>query len=229
METAERDSHRLDAFVDAAFAFAVTLLIVAGGEAPTSVEGLYAGLARVPAFAMGFGLITMFWLGHRSFGHLVPRRDNMVVVISLAIVFMSLVYVMPLQMLANTAAHYLSGGRLPGGEMIASLDDLRATFTIYGLGFAILSGLHVWLFRYGTLRAVALGVSTADRPRLAEWTQTWCVIATSGLLSAVLAQVVPQGLRYGLPGFAYWLIPVGIAVLDTRRRHQARSAPPDDT
>lgn len=208
---------RLDAFVDAAFAFAVSLLIIAGGQAPTSMEALMQALGRIPAFAMGFGLIVMFWLGHRSFGRLVPRRDGLSVVLSLAIVFLALIWVFPLQMLTETAAHFLSGGLLPGGGVIHTLTDLKTIYTIYGLGFAVLAGLYVWLFRHARRHADALGVEIRDRDDVAGWIGTWSVIAASGLVSAALAQLFPLQLFPGLPGFAYWLIPLGIFLLGRRR------------
>ncbi len=228
MDTAERDGHRLDAFVDAAFAFAVSLLIVAGGEAPSSISDLYANLARMPAFAMGFALITMFWLGHRAFGRLVPRRDNLVVVVSLAIVFMVLVYVPPLQMLASTASHFLSGGRLPGGDLVRSASDMQAIFIVYGLGFSALSGLFWLLFRHGARNAEALGADEVGRAKLEEWKQSWIICAGTGVISALLAQLFPGLLFLGLPGFAYWLIPISLGLLAWRQRRMPVVAP-DDT
>ena len=49
--------------------------------------------------------------------HLHPDTD-------LAIVFAVLVFVFPLRLLIETAAHFLSGGRLPGAGLIASFDQL---------------------------------------------------------------------------------------------------------
>ena len=54
------ESHRLDAFVDAAFAFAVSLLIIAGGEPLRSFDDLLHALMRIPAFLAGFALIVLF-------------------------------------------------------------------------------------------------------------------------------------------------------------------------
>ena len=42
------EANRLDAFVDAAFAFAVSLLIIAGGEPLRSFEDLLHALMRIP-------------------------------------------------------------------------------------------------------------------------------------------------------------------------------------
>ena len=134
---------RLDAFVDAAFAFAVTFLIIGGTEAMIDVADLERALLRAPAFAGGFALVALFWLGHRRFGQLAPKRDALAVFLSLAIVFVVLVLVFPMRLLTETAAHWLSGRRLPGGELIATLDDLRTVYILYGLGFAGLSSLYV--------------------------------------------------------------------------------------
>lgn len=219
------ETKRLDAFVDAAFAFAVSLLIIAGGEPPRSFEELATALGRIPAFAMGFALIVMFWLGHRQFGRLAPRRDGMSVLLSLAIVFMALIYVFPLRMLTDAAAHFLSGGVLPGGVTIDSYADLAGVYTVYGVGFAILGALYGLLYRHAARNPVRLGVAEEDLDDVRSWGAVWAIIALSGVVSAVVAQAFPLRLFPGLPGFCYWLIPVGIFVLGRLRRRRKTPAP----
>lgn len=215
------ETKRLDAFVDAAFAFAVSLLIIAGGEPPRNFDALMQALGRIPSFAMGFALIVMFWLGHRTYGRLVPHRDGLSVVLSLAIVFMALIYVFPLRMLTDAAAHFLSGGALPGGGQINTFADLAGVYTVYGLGFALLGALYFLLFRQALSRSEAMGVDPADREQAVSWACVWLVITVSGLFSAALAQVFPLRLFPGLPGFAYWTIPLGIFALGAWRRRRA--------
>ncbi|WP_296815924.1 TMEM175 family protein [Brevundimonas sp.] len=215
------ETKRLDAFVDAAFAFAVSLLIIAGGEPPRSFEELMTALGRIPAFAMGFALIVMFWLGHRQFGRLAPRRDGVSVVLSLAIVFMALIYVFPLRMLTDAAAHFLSGGILPGGVTIDSYADLAGVYTVYGVGFAVLGVLYCLLYRHAARRSDQLGVAAEDLDDVRSWAGVWAIIALSGVVSALVAQVFPLHLFPGLPGFCYWLIPVGIFVLNRRKARPA--------
>jgi len=55
---------RLDAFVDAAFAFAVTLIVIGGAGVPRSYAELEAALTGGPAYAIGFALVAMFWHAH---------------------------------------------------------------------------------------------------------------------------------------------------------------------
>lgn len=50
---------RLDAFVDATFAFVVTLLVISVGDLPASLDALRTALWRVPAFAGSLVLIAM--------------------------------------------------------------------------------------------------------------------------------------------------------------------------
>ena len=125
--------------MDAAFAFAVSLLIIAGGEPLRSFEDLLHALMRIPAFLAGFALIILFWLAHRAWSALGPKRDRMATLLSLAVVFSVLVFVFPLRLLTETAVHFMSGGRLPGGELINSFGELGWIYVIYGLGFSALS------------------------------------------------------------------------------------------
>ena len=216
----EIETARLDAFVDASFAFAVTLLIIAGAEPLNDFGDLTRAMKRVPAFAAGFALVVMFWLAHRAFGRLAPVRDSWSATLSLIIVFTILIYVFPLRLLTEAGAGYLSGGRLPGRELINSLAQLKYIYTIYGVGFAFLSWLYYLLYGHALKRAATCGLAPEDRDEAEETRQIWGIIAGVGVLSAGLAWVVPLAKMPWLPGFAYWLIPFGLyfANLIERRR-----------
>lgn len=56
-----------DDFVDAAFAFAATLLLVSGSEPIASVAGLKASLLQVPASAAALASVALFWSAHRGY------------------------------------------------------------------------------------------------------------------------------------------------------------------
>lgn len=213
------ESQRLDAFVDAAFAFAVSLLIIAGGQPLRSFDDLLAALARIPAFAGGFALILLFWLAHRTWSSLSPRRDGWATALSLAVVFAVLVFVFPLRLLIETATHFISGGLLPGRGLISSFEELRWTYVIYGIGFAVLSGLYVLLFEQARR---AIDPSDMARSRDAgQWSRTWMLSAATGLASGAVACTPLLAVAPWLPGVTYQLIPLGIglfALWDRRRR-----------
>lgn len=202
---------RLDAFVDAAFAFSVTLLIIAAAEPTASLDALWRALGKIPASLGAFALIVMFWMAYREYGRLVPRRDTLSTLNALAIVFTVLVYVFPLRMLFESCFVWLSRGRLGGSEIITSLADLRDLFRIYGIGFAILAGLFAALYAWAWRHADRLGVTPERRIEVRTSCEIWVIVAGAGLVSAALT-LGPFARIPWLPGFAYWLIPAAIGL-----------------
>ena len=216
------EAQRLDAFVDSAFAFAVSLLIIAGAEPLRSFADLLTALARIPAFAGGFALIILFWLAHRIWSSLSPTRDGWATALSLAVVFSVLVFVFPLRLLIETATHFLSGGVLPGRGLISSFAELRWTYVIYGVGFAILSGLYVLLFRQA--RRALDPLDTARIRDAASWSRTWMLAGATGLASSLAACTPLLASAPWLPGVTYQLIPVGIGLFALWDRYRGRIA-----
>jgi len=223
MQTNDPDSRkRLDQFVDAAFGFAVTLLVIAGAQ-PQNLDELRAALLNIPSSAAAFILIVLFWQAHKAFGRMTPVRDGLTTVLSLAVVFTALVYVFPLKLLMQAMFYWFTRGALPGRELIDSFESLAALYQIYGLGFAILSGLYAVLF--------ARSFKLAPTPDLARdarsWRDAWTVCAASGLLSAALA-LLPLDRMPWLPPLTYSFIPVAIAIRERLvarvRRPKAKAA-----
>ena len=128
---------RLETFCDAAFAFAVTLLVISGGGIPTSYEALVEALLDVPAFLCSFAAIGSIWIAHRRWSRLYGLEDGWTTLISLAMVFVMLIYVYPLRMVASAFMAFVSGGRLPTGFTLTRAGDLTGLFVIYGMGFAV--------------------------------------------------------------------------------------------
>jgi uncharacterized membrane protein len=217
------EAQRQDAFVDAAFAFAVSLLIIAGAEPLRSFGDLATALARIPAFACGFALIALFWLAHRAWSALTPVRDGWTTFLSLALVFAVLVFVFPLRLLVETATHYLSGGALPGGKLMSSLQDLRWTYVIYGAAFTVLAGLFVLLFAHAW-RALGQG-DASQRAQALSWARTWLLAAGMGLASAVIALTPLLMVAPWAPGVAYNLIPLGTLAMGLMARRRRAPSP----
>lgn len=222
------ESKRLDAFVDAAFAFAVTLLLVAGAETTATLAGLKAALLQIPASAAAFVLIALFWAAHRDYGRLAPKRDGLSTLLSLAIVFSVLVYVFPLRMLVSSGFHWISGGRLPGSTLINTVRDLSDLFFLYGLGFAFLGLLFVGLFAHVARKGETLGAGPGERAQASEHAVIWLISSLAGIVSALLAIFGPMRQAPWLPGVAYWLIPLAIWIrlaLVKRARAKKAAAP----
>jgi uncharacterized membrane protein len=208
---------RLDNFVDAAFAFAVTLLVISAAAPPQSLDDLETALFNIPASAGAFVLIVLFWMSHRVFSRLAEVRDGVTTLISLAIVFTVLVYVYPLRLLMQSLFYWLSGGRLPGRELIDSFSDLASLYAVYGWGFALLSGLYALLF------ARTLKTATPDQAdEVRSWRDSWAICAAAGLISALLT-LLPVSAAPWLPPTIYSLIPLAVWARERMRAKPAKA------
>jgi len=208
-------TNRLDNFTDAAFAFAVTLLVIGGSDPPSDYAMLSAAVAEVPAFAIGFAIITMFWFGHVRWRGYRGQGDALSVFLTVLLVFLVLIYVQPLRAMARSFSSFLGGSGTP---FVGDTGDL---FFIYGLGFVAMAATMTALFREA-LRNPEL--SRLDRYALHGEIVIWLILVTTGVISLVLASFDATGdfapLIYATLGFS---IP-----LFTWRYFYARPMPSED-
>ncbi len=213
------DATRLDAFCDAAFAFAVTILVISTGGVPRSYADLMRALRDVPAFAASFAAVAAFWGAHRQWGQRYGLDDRLSTLLSLGVVFVTLVYVYPLKMVFSALAAWASRGALPANFTVESVGELRGLFVVYGVGFAAQSGLLALLYRHA-LRAPGLALDAAERLHTRRHGASYLVMGATGLVSAVWAAVMPG--RLGVfAGFLYATLPVTMPLLARRGRAPA--------
>jgi uncharacterized membrane protein len=211
---------RLDAFCDAAFAFAVTILVISTGGVPHSYADLMRALRDVPAFAASFAAVAGFWGAHRLWGQRYGLEDRAATLLSLAMVFVTLVYVYPLKMVFSALASWASRGALPANFTVESASELRGLFVVYGVGFAAQSGLLGLLYRHA-LTVPQLRLDALEVLRTRQRIESYLVMGATGLVSAVWAMAVPG--RAGLfAGFLYATLPLTMPPLAARRARQAR-------
>src|SRR6201985_126189 len=55
---------RLETFIDAAFAFAISMLVIVAQQIPDDIETLLAAFKNVPGFVAGTIVLGIFWRGH---------------------------------------------------------------------------------------------------------------------------------------------------------------------
>src|SRR5438552_9719905 len=54
---------RLETFIDAAFAFAITMLVIAAQQIPDDIETLLTAFKNVPVFVASIIVLGIFWRG----------------------------------------------------------------------------------------------------------------------------------------------------------------------
>ncbi|MFP7723087.1 TMEM175 family protein [Lysobacter sp. A3-1-A15] len=216
---------RVETFVDAAFAFAVTLLVVSFGSVPDSFEALYEALRRLPAFVAGFAILALFWHAHHRLFRRVGLEDFTIVVLSLALVAATLFYVYPLRMVMSAAMGFFTGGWAVSEFRIDNMSQFSTIFVIYGVGFAVLAGLIVALNVHALRRSSQLRLDAAERQLLESEVVVHLVYIACAVLSMAIALLLPArpGWWMALPGMAYGLLGVALPIYAgvAQRRLQA--------
>lgn len=198
---------RLETFCDAAFAFALTLLVIGGGGIPESYHELVVALKGIPAFAGSFSLIAGFWWSHRTWSRRYGLEDSQTTLISLAFVFVMLVYVYPLRMIFSALASWASAGWLPTQFVMSDPRDMLGIFAVYGIGFAMQTGMLALLYIHVLKTGAQLGLDEVERLRTRQSIAEHLVLGATGVASAAWALLLP--LRVGVfAGFLYMALPL---------------------
>lgn len=223
-----REVTRIEAFVDAAFAFAVTLLVISFNAMPDSAQALVEALKGVPAFAASFSLLAMLWWQHADWSRRYGLDDGRSVLLSLLLVFLVLVYVYPLRIIFTAFFGWITHGWLPMGIAIRDARDLQLLFLAYAVAWTTLGFVVVALYRHAWRMRGALGLDRDERIALrGAIAAQWMIPATGALallLIAACALAGQPGLS-GFSGFAYSLMAfTGVAVHVARRRAEREEA-----
>ena len=195
-------SHRLETFVDAAFAFALTLLVISFDEVPASYDELLQAMRGVPAFLASFAIIVMLWIAHHKWSRTFGLEDALSQLISLLLVFVVMVYVYPLRAMMSVAMSSITGGWAPSGFQIDSLEQARGLFTIYGVGFAASTACLTLLYINALRHGGELGLTPYERAITRSEALVWTLVGSMGVISIVLAHTLPGNLL-GLAGWVY--------------------------
>ena len=219
---------RVETFVDAAFAFSLTLLVIFFNELPDTVAELRDALRRVPTFAVCFVLLAMFWAAHNRWSRRFGLDDTRSTVLSLSLVLVVLVFVYPLRMVTSSALSLLTRGWVPnelGGLGDDWLLDLQTVFMVYALGFGLMAWITWQLNAHALQRGEALGLDALERYDTASEIGIHRIMTAAAFasvaLSAALLAWPPSRAWYPLVGgpmWAYAVMGVAIGVYAARRR-----------
>lgn len=223
----QRQSGRLDNFVDGAFAFAITLLVISGASLPHTVDALIDALRGVPAFAACFAQLAWLWHGHVRWRETLGGTDMPSLLLSLLLVFFALIFVFPLYLVYSSFFYGFTGGMLSPGfvPMPGDLHAQRLTllFACYGLTYACMAGTLAILYAHGVRTATWL--SGKEDVDMRMQVVMWAYVALIGLVSMLLALLVPGQWGISLAGFSYVLLAFTGVVVSLGYRHYRQHPP----
>ncbi len=209
---------RTESFVDAAFAFAITLLIIKLERIPASSAELVATLKNIPAYAVSFVFMAVHWNAHHRWSRRYGLDDRQTTVLSLLLVFLVLIYVFPLRILFSTFFGWVSRGYLPSEFRIDSMFDLQVTFAVYAIAAMTMSLCISLLYQHAIARREALQLSAHELWLSRVYLHIWrgqMLVAAASLTTALCLREGMAPIWGALPGFVYFLSAV-IAPLAVR-------------
>jgi hypothetical protein len=178
---------RLETFIDAAFAFAITMLVIAAQQIPDDIETLLAAFKNVPAFVASIVVLGIFWRGHWLWSRRYGLEDGVSIFISWTMIATMLIYIYPLKAIFSSMWFYLSGGRVGHVLGAHSESQVRVLFALFALGFTatalemVLLNLRAWQLRE------PLRLNARERAMTFSEVTGWGIPVGVGIVSLILA------------------------------------------
>src|SRR6184192_1267829 len=144
---------RLETFIDAAFAFAISMLVIAANQVPDNIEELLGAFRHVPAFVASVVVLGIFWRGHWLWSRRYGLEDGVSIFISWAMIVTILIYMYPLKAIFSSMWFLLSSGRVGHTLGAHSESQVRSLFALFAIGFTaialevVLLNLRAWQLR----------------------------------------------------------------------------------
>lgn len=206
------ETTRLDTFIDAAFAFATTMLVISIGNIPQSFSDLLLAFKGIPSFLAGFSSIVFIWLGHRKWSRRYGIENNITMLISFGLVFVLMIYIYPLRLVFSAMFSWISGNYFPSEFIIHNANELSSLFVFYGFGFAAIALLLGCLFLYAYKTKNLIRLNEIEKLLTKYEVVSWFIMASTALFSAVFAIIVPLNLAV-FAGFFYCTLPISMPIV----------------
>jgi uncharacterized membrane protein len=210
---------RIEAFSDAVFAFAVTLLIVSL-EVPKNFDELMTTMRGFFAFGVSFALLMMIWYEQNIFFRRYGLDDLKTVFLNCTLIFLVLFYVYPLKFLFTLLLSpqiYTEGQ--PG--MVINSTDTPKLMAIYGIGYISIYLLFSFMYAHALKKASELQLTVTEIFETKTKLYKNIILVAIGVLSVIVSMTISPG-KAGLGGMVYILIGPALSFFYTYRAKQKR-------
>lgn len=183
-----REVSRLEAFSDAVFAFALTLLVVSL-EVPSSYGALIETMRGFLPFACTFAIVTWIWYEHTAFFRRFAMAGPYTVFLNGVLLFLVLLYVYPLKFMATVV--FAMMGAVSARALAIELSQVPALLAVYSGGFVVLFVAFALLYYQAWRRRDALGLDALGAFEARAGIVNHLLSAGVGVLSVLVALTFP--------------------------------------
>src|SRR5205807_347629 len=183
---------RLETFIDAAFAFAISMLVIAAQQIPDNIQALLAAFKNVPTFVCSIAVLGIFWRGHWLWSRRYGLEDGVSILISWALIVTILIFIYPLKAIFGAMWFLISNGQVGHQFSLHTTEsEVRTIFAIYALGLIAISA-EIWLLylRAWHLRE-PLRLNAREQLITRGELTGWTIPVGTGIVSLVLSFVLP--------------------------------------
>ncbi len=198
---------RIETFSDAAFAFALTLIIVTL-DPPKTFDGLVEtmNLKNLLSFAICFLILLNIWNGQNLFFRRYGLSDNYIIALNATLLFVVLVYTYPLKFLFE-----LVFAPQKEQNLMIRNEQIRPLMLVYSAGFIAIYILFYLMYRHAQKFAAALELTPTELYATKTAAGMNLICMGISLVAATLAIVLPENYcassayLYCLFGPAYYI------------------------
>ena len=203
---------RLETFVDAAFAFAFTMLVISIDQIPQSPGELIQLSKDIPSFVLSALPIGSVWIAHSSWSRIFGLQDKLSVFLSLFLVVLVLVFVYPMKLIAQITVEYfsdifdwnfLSTGLFESESWSTEL--VWVIFLYVAIGLILLSVILIAFYQNTLNFGEEISITEEEIKHCITFTLIWGLVAGTAVLSMLIASLVsPENIQ--LAGYIYFTL-----------------------
>ena len=208
---------RIEVFVDAAFAFALTMLVISFDAIPSTVPELVLAIKGIPAFIVAVTQLVWIWYAHNIWSKRFGLESPLAVILSTALLIVVLIYIYPMRIMAQGMFAWFTNDYLPAGFNLGILANLSLLFIFLGIGFVALSLIFVLMYRYAGSLQDELLLNELECYQTKTFQILWLGAAVIGGISIILALTLPPEI-VPFSGFAYALLGIWFHTVAVHRK-----------
>ena len=213
---------RLETFIDAAFAFAISMLVIAANQVPDNIEQLLGAFRHVPSFVASIVVLGIFWRGHWTWSRRYGLEDGISIFISWAMLATILIYIYPLRAVFGSMWFLFSDGRVGQALGLRADAQARTLFATFAIGFTaialeiVLLNVRAWQLRE------PLRLNERERLMTRDNIAGWSLPAGVGIISLVLALILPIR-EIAWSGWVYFSMAILVPLHSAYRKRNAKA------